>query len=173
MPDPQPLDPQQQRVVDQIAGFGWMVMQVSPEALSEGPKEWYAFTVGLPQAFGWPELICFNLDQGVMHHILNNAVNELRAGKLTPKPGLILKQTANAMQMKLLTLPDQDWKPRMRWSTWYAETVKPAPGGVRCLQLVWPDKAGRFPGDPRCDKAVAADQTPLQFSPSTPGEVRW
>ena len=152
------IDPAEQNIIRHIKQYGWSVMKVSPGVDTDDPEEWFAYTIGLPNSFGWPELICFGLPTDVMGAMLNNAVAELRDRRLTPKPGLQLKEVAEGLPMRLEANPHI---PRnyFGYANWFAGySGKPQPDW---LQLLWPDKQGRFPGEPGCVPEVVRIQAPV------------
>src|SRR5690242_19455967 len=65
-----------QKVLDDIAKFGWHCVRISAEDEQVG----YSFTVGLFQTYGHPELVIFGLSSNVAHHILVIAANAAKSG---------------------------------------------------------------------------------------------
>ena len=155
------MDQHQQSVIDKVAAHGWMVIGVSPRVGTDDPQEWFAHTVGLYKTFGWPELICMNLDQNLMRSLLDNAVNECIHRKLSPKPGVVLENVINEGKMAFTATQSDQWASRLGWGLWHAEQMRLPPDQMRSLLLAWPDAQGRFPDDPQCDPEVARLQRPL------------
>ncbi len=159
------MDQDEQDVVEKVQKFGWTVFQISPSVGSDDPDEWFAYTVGLRKTYGWPELICFGLAQDVMHSMLNCAVEECQEQSATPFAGMLLKDVLNNAVAKLAIIAPLDWIPRVAWARWLSDHYELPRGEFDCLQLLWPDKAGRFPDEPDCDDAIKKLQTP------TPDEI--
>jgi Domain of unknown function (DUF4262) len=151
------LDRAERNAIEIISHVGWMVMKVSPNAGDERPES-FAYTAGLAVTFRWPELICFGLDLDVAGELLNNAVRELQGKSLQPVSGLELSDVADGRVMRLRTFSPGLYREHLGWAIWYADYSGLTPAQFSCLQLLWPDKAGRFPGDPACDPGVAAAQ---------------
>jgi len=120
---------------------GWAVIGVLPDRANNVPG--FSYTVGLA-ARGLPELITLGLPSDAAHHILNDAARRLLAGNRF-EPGQRLYDLAT-MPMAVRVVDDADAR-RTCPSAFrrYAE-------GCRLLQLVWPDRAGLFPGDPDCER---------------------
>lgn len=154
------LDAGEQRVVDVVAKHGWMVQKVF--ANEDGPQEWFAYTIGLPLTIGWPELICFGLDLDQMHRMLNNAVEECRDRALFPNDGLQLAEVLEGFNTRLLNAGPWHWK-YTGWAQWFAAHSEVPKEKFDCLQLVWPDKRGRFPSDPDCNEEIRRLQIPLEL----------
>ncbi len=135
-------------------------MRISPSVDSDDTQEWFAYTVGLCKTFSWPELICFGLDQDTMHQMLNSAVEECRERGERPRSGVILKEVLSGFEVKLAPISRWDWVPRLGWARWLSDHYELQRDQFDRLQLLWPDKAGRFPDEPLCDEAVRKLQTP-------------
>src|SRR5262245_3941664 len=98
------LDEHEQKIVDVIGRVGWAVMRVSPNTGDEDPR-WFAYTIGLPVTFGWPELICFGLAVDGMAELLNDAVKELKTKQKEPAAGMLLTVVADGHPSRLEVFP--------------------------------------------------------------------
>ncbi len=116
-----------------IGEHGWMVQGVFPAEFDDDVP--FCYTVGLTAA-GLPELVVSALPAAAATEFLNAAarrslVTEITAGQLLegigPVPFRVVDAPAAEVGMARVVYPHAD---------------------VRCLQLVWPDSAGAFPGDP-------------------------
>jgi hypothetical protein len=143
------LAPDEQKVVDDVAKFGWHVMKVST-AVGEPDGLPFAYTVGLQATFGWPELLCYGLATDVMAQLLNNAVDELREGAGPPERGLILKEVAEGFQCRLSSVAKRHHDDHLGYAISFARYRGEDPGDIACLQLLWPDREGKFPDEPDC-----------------------
>ena len=52
----------EQKIIDSVDRNGWCTVTYVPATESD-PEEWFSYTVGLTKAAGWPEIICFGLDE--------------------------------------------------------------------------------------------------------------
>jgi hypothetical protein len=147
---------------------GWAVIGVFSDRGNNVPG--FSYTVGLT-ARGLPELITLGLPSDAAHHILNDAARRLLAGNRF-EPGQRLHEIAN-MPLTVRVVDDTDAR-----RTGYA-AFRRYPEGCRFLQLVWPDRAGLFPGDPDCEPRFVDmqditrvvdnnDTLPSPLSPSNP-----
>ena len=59
--------PDDQKVLDGVAGYGWHVVKIFEQ---EGTR--MAFSIGLFHNFGHPEIVVFGLDPDLMHSIINS-----------------------------------------------------------------------------------------------------
>lgn len=158
---PNDLDPADRKMLDIIERHGWLVLKIAPDKGSEDDRA-FAFTIGLSTTFGWPELICIGLDRGKMGKLLNAAVEAIRRTGHPPKTGDLLHGAAEGYAMKLVRFPEQQFPSHLGTAIWYAAHVGLPFDRLTCLQLTWPDRNGKFPGDPDCIAEVAELQRPIE-----------
>lgn len=153
-------DAAEQKLVDDVDRYGWHVMTVS-SAVGEPDEPAFAYTIGLQESFGWPELLCCGLETGTMPLLLNNAVDELRATEAVPAEGLILRDVAAGVECKLSPVAQRHLGSHLGSAIWFARYRGEDARNVSCLQLLWPDRDGRFPDEPDCPEAFRAEQPVL------------
>ena len=147
------LDAAEQKLVDDVARHGWQVMRVSP-ATGEAQEPSFAYTIGLQETFGWPELLCYGLNADVMTVLLNNATDELRERSELPSAGLVLHEIAEGFDCKLSPVASRHNVEHLGFAIWFARYRGENPAKVECLQLLWPDRHGRFPDQSDCSPEV-------------------
>lgn len=152
------LDAAEQKLVDDVARYGWQIMRVA-SAADEAYKPPFAYTIGLQTSLGWPELLCYGLDADVMSSLITNAIDELRDLAVPPTEGLILQEVANGFECKLSPVAPQHHSEHLGFAIWFAHHRGEDPADIRCLQLLWPDRDGRFPPD--CSPGVQEMQPVL------------
>ncbi|WP_024794114.1 DUF4262 domain-containing protein [Tomitella biformata] len=120
-----------QDMLDKIAKHGWAVQGVFGDAETEAAP--FAYTVGLT-AKRLPELVIYGLDVGLAGNIVNSAATqmiergEFAAGQ---EVGRLIKRFDMVAIEVLLPID--------------LRVAAQIYGQVRAIQLVWPDKEGRFP----------------------------
>jgi hypothetical protein len=132
-----------------IARYGWAVLGVFGE--HDAPP--FAYTVGLA-AKGWPELIVFGLPLDVARQFLNQLGRRLRDGEQLPLDTAMLG-VAEGFPAQLVAVPRQA-------SDQYMFATRRRYPDYRALQLVWTDKAGRFPWERAYDPQFKALQPVLR-----------
>lgn len=147
------LEPDEQQLVDDVAEFGWHVMMVS-SAVDEPEELPFAYTVGLQASFGWPELLCYGLATDIMARLLNNAVDELKDRSEPPADGAVLHDVAEGFDCRLSPVAKRHHHEHLGYAIWFARYRRESPDNVQCLQLLWPDREGRFPDEPDCAEGV-------------------
>lgn len=134
----------ERKIVDDVREHGWHVVNVLPE---RGLPGW-AYTIGLYQTYRQPEVILFGLRGETMHGLLNNVGEKVQAGH---------EYVDEETDEELLTGYLCSFRKVL--PKWYEQTVgfgRGFYGGSRfpLLQLFWPDRAGKFPWEPKCDDAI-------------------
>lgn len=154
------IDPANQDILDNIAVHGWHCALVASR-VEDAVQTTFAYSVGLETTFGWPELICFGLRLELLPVILSGAVEEIRDNDLKPKAGLLLREVMRDYPCRLDPFPLAAHRDHLGRAIWLAEHQGRDPYKIRCLQLVWPDRQGRFPDDEACNAEVRALQRPI------------
>jgi hypothetical protein len=150
----------EQKIVECVDKYGWFGLSVSPRTGSDDPEEWFTYTIGLPKSHDWPEIICFGLASDTAHGVLSDAITECENKSERPRDGMRLSDTLNgfdAMLVDASAIPDEYFGT----ATWYARLAGTSAPPAR-VQLLWPDKSGRFPNDPDCSPEVRRMQTPCE-----------
>jgi hypothetical protein len=135
-----------------VADYGWAV-QVIPED-AEGPG--FAYTVGLHASYGHPELIVFGLPNDVMQSLLNTCGDRVKGGeRLTIDARVPDVLDAHDVRFREVRDPES-FREHVGYALWYYQGQP-----FRVLQMLWPDKQNRFPGDAGTEEWLAAAQPQL------------
>jgi hypothetical protein len=94
-----------------------------------------------------------------MADLLNYAVDECRARGVKPSAGLLLNEVINGFPARL-ELPQEMADEYVNSARWLARREGLS---LEVLQLLWPDKAGKFPDETDCSPEVVRMQTPLEI----------
>ena len=144
-------DKSEQKVIDDIATYGWHCVSIHPEGDDVG----YAFTVGLFQSYGHPELIIFGLSPKVAHQILAIAADAAKSGApldLTqPTDALI-----NGYLCCFVEVPLTEYYEHVGYCRWYYQG-----NGFPLYQVVWPSRDGLFPWHDQATSGFKAAQPVL------------
>jgi Domain of unknown function (DUF4262) len=118
-------------------------------AVTETPP--WVYTTGLAGTYGHPELLVAGLAPGTAHGLLSAAARLVRDGRRL-EPGTDIARVARGFPVRAADV----WRGSCRLSFGVADRYYGRPVPVR--QILWPDPAGRFPGEPGCDPEMAAVQ---------------
>jgi hypothetical protein len=124
-----------------IAVHGWHIMAV------QGAKKTHrwAYTIGLWQSHGVPELVLAGCDPHDAGHYLNHVGDRLRDGEKLPYDRPFTDLTNDHGHQLMLRPVHSDWyaDELITWLPRYYREKVPV------LQLVWSDCDDNFPGEPR------------------------
>ena len=134
------LDPEAclQAVTDDIRTSGWSVSAVLGDEIAPP----WAYTIGLWLGYQGPELAMFGLPVEHMTIILNSVGERIANGALIEAGD----QLDGICPCSLAVRPVRaSWRSTSLFAICdrYYGYVRPP-----CLQVVWPDRRGRYPGDP-------------------------
>ena len=146
------LDATEQRVVDDVARYGWHLISV--EADAEGPA--FTYTVGMMLTLEHPEVILFGLRTPTMGQVLNDIGGEIRRGRPFGEPGLY-EWIIEGYACKIAAVDPRFHVDYLGFAMWHRRHVGQT-GSLVAVQCLWPDKGGRFPDEPGCDSTVVVRQ---------------
>jgi hypothetical protein len=131
------LPPADVKVLDDVEQFGVHIVHVPED--DEGPG--FSFTVGLWETFQQPEVLVFGLPTEIAHGLLDGLTDEVdgdrRFAAGEKHDGLLV-----GYPVRFLELPKARFAEFLGVAMWaYEGDDFPA------VQLVWPDKQGRWPWD--------------------------
>ncbi|GGA88289.1 hypothetical protein GCM10011521_28320 [Arenimonas soli] len=148
-------DKSEQKLLDDIAEFGWHCVHI----LAEGEHVEYSFTVGLFQSFRHPELIIFGLPAKVAHQILSIAAHEAKRGA-----PLDLSSTSDALlngySCCFAEVPISEYSDHVGFSRWYYQGNE-----FPLYQIIWPSRSGLFPWHPDAAEQFKIAQPVIAMAP--------
>jgi Domain of unknown function (DUF4262) len=147
---PADLEAADRNLVWQVEEHGWSVVAVAEELEVPG----WAYSVGLWHTLRSPEVCMFGLRGRDMHAWINAAGHQVRAG-----------QALRADEERLGVLDGFPVTVRPVHPSWQAELFAIADGFYRgpvpAMQLIWPDRDGRFPWQPGAGERCRTHQPQL------------
>ena len=155
------LEPSEQRVVEDIAAHGWHCTIVPED--EEGPG--FAYSIGLHDTLGAPDLVVFGLKHKLMHTLIWQAFHQIREGR---------KIEAEARFSGLIGDFDCILKPvHPSWHREYfgyglwCHDYRNKLAEFRVFQIFWPGKLDvLYPWQDGANELVAWSQ-PLLYFPKT------
>jgi len=145
--------PHAEKIEWMIETHGWAMEPVGPRTDIDPPVAGYVYTIGFPEAFGFPELVVFGLTPAAARGLFDLIAGLLRDGTEIP------------LGVDLTGLFDNDL--RCRFAPIAAEQGSPLLGTAvawrkgrpfDAVQLLWPDRNGFLPHEPGFDRRVATAQ---------------
>lgn len=144
------MTPAEQQVLDDIEANGVHIVHV-PE---DGDAPAHSFTVGLWHSFEQPEVIVFGLAPAVAQELLDAVADEASEGRTL---------LADSKHDGLMNYPVRFFAvPAATAARYFGVAVWAYEGAeFPCVQLVWPDKQGRWPWDAGVREGFAEAQPVL------------
>lgn len=138
----------EQKVIDDVARYGWHCMNVLAEDASPG----FSFTIGHFHSNGRPEFIIVGLRPEVAHKVLGLAVDAMQSGAIVDL-SLPTDKLLNGYPCVFVQVPESEYHEYVGFCRWYYEG-----NAFPLYQIVWPSKHGQFPWHPEASAAFRATQ---------------
>jgi hypothetical protein len=143
-----------ERIKKDIAKFGWHCIHVPESDLGS-----LSYTIGLQESFDHPELAMLGLPVQVQHELLHLTVEQIRSGKRLRSGVTIRGVLANDLVLTAKRVIAKRVNDVFAQAVNYADGVRAVSG----FQIVWPDRAGRFPWE----RGSSGSGQPLLFGEPT------
>lgn len=143
------LTPEQQEVLADVAEQGVHVVHV-PRDGGQGPS--YSYTVGLWESFQQPEVVVFGMPEDVAQDLLDAVADDASEGRAL-QAGDRRDDLLVGYPVRFFPVPADVVASHLGLAVWAYEGASFA-----VVQLVWPDKQGRWPWEPDVREGFAAAQ---------------
>ena len=135
---PTPTSSLDRDVIARVERYGWYVIKV----LGGDAEPPFAYTVGLSQSFGHPEAIVVGLSGDVAHAILNLLGSRIEEGEVFGENQQV-EDLIDGYPAALRAVSAPNKVSYLTYASWYNDDRD-----YPAFQLVYPDEAGQWPGDP-------------------------
>ncbi|MEV8612235.1 DUF4262 domain-containing protein [Amycolatopsis sp. NPDC051373] len=153
------------RLFEHIADPGWGLLAIPEDEVSAG----WTFTIGLWHSFRVPELAVFGLEPQPGMGLLNVIGEQVAAGR-RPAAGDELDDVLESGRLALRPV-DEGWHDVFFGTAQrFYRATHPA---VPFLQVLWPDRDGRFPAQDEFAPELALRQPQLWLSPPQHAKGPW
>lgn len=148
-------DPVARQLRSDIKEYGWHVIEV----LGDDEVRPWAYSVGVYQSYGHPEIVIFGLDHDVMFGMISAIIDEIKAG-VVYRDGDETPEILEGYNCMFRIVGHQWYAPFFgRAIDYYGGSTFPV------LQCVWPDRHGLYPWSDNSDFEGDLQGTqPLLFS---------
>jgi hypothetical protein len=141
---PVPDDDQDRKLLSDVAEHGWHI----PHIFADESGPCFSFSVGFYLKFGHPEILVMGLSQSVAHKFINLVGGYIRSGRVF-RPGERTDDLAQGFSCCFVPIVTEHYREYLGYGIWFYRSLKqPFPA----LQLVWPDKQGKFPWESGYDE---------------------
>jgi hypothetical protein len=136
------------KIISDVEQYGFHVAVVPGDGYSPA----FAYTIGLYKTYGYPELICFGLNQDLLHSVLWSG-KELLDKQPILDQSLGYPDFIGNYDVRLLTVNRAWYRYYFGYGIWFNQGQD-----FPALQIVWPDKKALFPWEEGFNPAWKAGQ---------------
>ena len=141
--------PHAEKIEWMIETNGWALEPVAPSAETNPPTPAYAYTIGLPAALGFDEIIVFGLTPAAANGLVSMVVDALRGGTEIPVGDELVGLLDNGLRCRFASV---DTATAAQWCptavAWYRGDEVPL------VQLCYPDRNGFMPYEAGFDQRM-------------------
>jgi hypothetical protein len=145
--------PHAEKIEWMIESAGWALEPVGARTDLDPPTPGYAYTIGFPAAFGFPEVVVFGLTPAATNGLVGLVADLCRGGTEIPVGVELAGLFDNDLRCVFAPVDVGEWRELFATAVaWY----RGAPFDV--VQLLWPDRNGFLPTEAGFDRRVVAAQ---------------
>jgi hypothetical protein len=151
---PKPEEEADKTLIENVRERGCHILGVAGDK-DEPP---FSFSIGLALNYGQAEIVIFGMDPRKAAQIINIVRDDAAKGKKYAD-GDVSSDILLNVNVCFVQVPLQLYDKYLGTAIWfYRKSPRPFP----CLQLVWPDREGRFPWETGFDPSMKRDQPTLK-----------
>ena len=154
------MNPAEEKVLSDVQDYGWHVVKV----LEEGDSPEFAYSIGLFRSFQHPEIFIYGLPSERAHLIINEAGEHIRSGRRF-FAGQTSDELLEGYSVMFRAIPPSQYREHLGWASWFYDYAD-----FPALQLVYPDRDGRWPWQSGTSEGFRRVQLVLADVPSDPLE---
>jgi hypothetical protein len=148
------------KILWMVETHGWAMEAVMPRPDLQPPAPAYAYTVGLEQLVGFPEVAVFGLTPAAARGLLGLVVDLLQGGTEIPIGSLFTGLLDNDLRSALIEVDIEEHGDLFATAVhWYRGEP------FRLVQLAWPDRNGWLPWESGFDKRLRYAEPLLGAAP--------
>ena len=145
------LDENDKKLLETLERWGWFVIKVGAGKLEPA----FAYSIGLYEHYGHPEIILFGLDLEIMHRLINDAAKQIGQGHRYYERHRY-EDLLEGYSCEFRTVSPDRYAGLLNYAIWYYNSPD-----FPVLQMIWPDPDGRFPWENGFDEKFREDQPAL------------
>ncbi len=132
---------------------GWAIEPVAAQPDHDPPIAGYAYTIGFPQAFDFPEVVLFGLQPVAARGLFDLLADLLRGGTEIPLGIELTGLFDNDLRCVFAPIDLAQWGGLFATGlAWHRRAL------FEMVQLLWPDRNGFLPSEPGFDRRLLLAQ---------------
>ena len=143
--------PGEQKIIDDVATYGFSIMNILNSERDEADRPEFSYTIGLFEKYQHPEIILFGLRK-----IRSGIISSLGAavkGGMAFKADELYDDIVGDYKCTFREVSEKRYPEYLGFATWYYDYQR-----FPALQCVWPDKNQIFPWQRGFDQRFAWEQ---------------
>lgn len=145
--------PHAEKIEWMIDTHGWAMEPVAARTDTDPPLAGYVYTIGYPEAFGFPEVVVFGLTPATARGLFDMIADMLRGGTEIPVGTELVGLFDNDLRCVFAPIGDELMRELLATAVAWR---KGAP--FQAVQLLWPDRNGFLPHEPGFDRRMSMAQ---------------
>jgi uncharacterized protein DUF4262 len=150
---PESESPAHDRLLGDVQEYGCHILNVAGEGRAD-----FSYSVGLYLNFGHPEIVVIGLSADKAMQLINLVCDRVAQGGQFDE-GSLSMDLLNGLPVAFMKVEPEHYDDRFGFANWFYQSLPTA--GFPVLQLVWPDREGRFPWDTQFDQSPRSMQPVL------------
>jgi hypothetical protein len=153
--------PHAEKIDWMIDTAGWAMEPVPPRVDTDPPLPGYAYTIGFPEAFGFPEVLIFGLTPVAARGLFDLVADLLRGGTEVPLGVELVGVFDNDLRCVFAPVDLEEWSELVEVGiAWHRGAA------FDMVQLLWPDRNGFLPTEAGFDRRVVTAQPVIGRAPA-------
>lgn len=145
--------PHAEKIEWMVETHGWAMEPVAARADTDPPRAGYVYTIGYPEAFGFPEVVVFGLTPATARGLFDMIADMLRSGTEIPLGVELLGFFDGELRCVFAPIADDVGRELLGTAVAWR---RGAP--FTAVQLLWPDRNGFLPTEVGFDQRVVLAQ---------------
>ncbi len=145
--------PHAEKIEWMVETHGWAMEPVAARTDTDPPVAGYVYTIGYPEAFGFPEVLVFGLTPAAARGLFDMIAELLRGGTEIPLGVELTGLFDNDLRCVFAPLGDE-----VRTVLLSTGVAWRKGAAFDSVQLLWPDRNGFLPTEPGFDQRIVLAQ---------------
>ena len=145
--------PHAEKIEWMIETHGWAMEPVAARTDTDPPLAGYVYTIGFPEAFGFPEVVVFGLTPSAARGLFDLIADMLRGGTEIPIGDELVGLFDNDLRAVFAPIADEVIGELLGTAVAWRRGAQFA-----AVQLLWPDRSGNLPTEAGFDRRMLLAQ---------------
>lgn len=145
--------PHAEKIEWMVETHGWAMEPVAARTDTDPPLAGYVYTIGYPEAFGFPEVVVFGLTPATARGLFDMIADMLRSGTDIPLGTDLVGLFDNDLRCRFAPIADEMVVELLGTAVAWRKGA-----AFQAVQLLWPDRNGFLPTEAGFDRRMVLAQ---------------